>query len=80
MAVSSSVQRMGIGRRLIEEALRFARENKAKAVSLQTTGYSRSAVGIYERFGWRQVQEQSIPGMPWLDFRLTAFTLDLESH
>jgi ribosomal protein S18 acetylase RimI-like enzyme len=77
MAVSSSLQRKGIGRRLLEELLRHARDRKLRAINIQTTAHSKSAVGIYERFGWRIISEQGAPGKPWLDFRLVELTMEL---
>ena len=77
MAVSSFLQRKGIGRRLLEELLRHARDRKLRAINIQTTAHSTSAVGIYERFGWRIISEQGAPGKPWLDFRLVELTMEL---
>ncbi|KAF6758517.1 acyl-CoA N-acyltransferase [Ephemerocybe angulata] len=77
MAVSSTMQRKGLGRHLVERVFQHVQEHKLNTISLQTTGYSTSAVGFYERFGWKLVAHQSLPGKPWLDFRLVEYRLDI---
>lgn len=71
------MQRRGVGRRLIETLLNHARERKVKVIELRTNGHSPSAVGIYEKFGWKAYATQGAPGKPWVDLRAVDYRLEL---
>lgn len=83
MAVHPSLQRRGIGRRLISQALFHASilhpdGSRTKAIQLVTTGYQPSAVGIYESFGWKRVKtDLGAPGKWWLDWYAVHYRLEL---
>ncbi|KAJ2928510.1 hypothetical protein H1R20_g8589, partial [Candolleomyces eurysporus] len=83
MAVHPSLQRRGIGRRLISHVLSHASllhpdDFRIKAVELVTTGFQPSAVGIYESFGWKRVRTDfGAPGRWWLDWYAVHYRLEL---
>ncbi|KAJ2928492.1 hypothetical protein H1R20_g8591, partial [Candolleomyces eurysporus] len=83
MSVHPSLQRRGIGRRLISQALSHASllhpdGLRIKAVELVTTGFQPSAVGIYESFGWKRVKtDLGAPGRWWLDWYCVHYRVEL---
>jgi GNAT superfamily N-acetyltransferase len=84
MAVHPSLQRRGIGRRLVSQALSHAallhpNGLRIKTVILRTTGYQASAVGLYESFGWKRVKtDWGAPGGRWwLDMYIVHYRLEL---
>ena len=81
--VHPSLQRRGIGRRLVSQALSHAAllhpdGVRIKTVVLRTTGYQPSAVGLFESFGWKRVKtDWGAPGRWWLDWYCVHYKLDL---
>jgi ribosomal protein S18 acetylase RimI-like enzyme len=74
LAVSPDARGQGIGRLLMEECMRRAREGGGKVLGLHTTDMMAVAQGMYERMGFKRVPE--------LDFQLPenlikAYRLDL---
>jgi GNAT superfamily N-acetyltransferase len=55
MAVSPDSRRLGIGERLIQAVVDFARASGARVLSLDTNAKLESAVRLYERVGFRAV-------------------------
>jgi GNAT superfamily N-acetyltransferase len=83
MAVHPSLQRRGIGRRLISHLLSHASllhpdGLRIRTIELVTTGFQSSAVGIYESFGWKRVKtDLGAPGKWWLDWYAVHYKLEL---
>lgn len=65
MRVAPESQRRGIGSRLTEAVIEWARAHGAEAVILQTTARQAAAVALYRRMGYREVG-RSIAGAPEL--------------
>jgi GNAT superfamily N-acetyltransferase len=55
MYVSPAHRGLGLGRRILEELHRVAREAGCRAVRLDTNGYLGEAVGLYRAAGYREV-------------------------
>jgi amino-acid N-acetyltransferase len=69
LAVAEHVQGLGIGRRLVEASLELARELGVKSVFALTT-----AVGFFERCGYRQIEKSELPQRIWSEcVRCPAF-------
>lgn len=78
MAVSAKLQRRGIGKMLLEAALAHARSHGITAIWLSTSGHQRSAVGIYEKFGWKNMGPTILKMAPfWVDSKIMDWKLDL---
>jgi ribosomal protein S18 acetylase RimI-like enzyme len=52
MAVRPSVRHLGLGRRLLDEAERFAAEHGAQTLELYTTAFLLGAIRLYEAAGF----------------------------
>jgi len=52
LAVAESARGQGIGQKLVEACLEWARQNGAKALGLHTSHSMASAVRLYERLGF----------------------------
>lgn len=48
----------GIGRKLIEKCIQFAKENKYEQIYLETTPELNSAIKMYEKFGFLPLKER----------------------
>jgi ribosomal protein S18 acetylase RimI-like enzyme len=56
MWVSPQVRGLGVGRRLVEELERFARDRKWQTVRLDTNASLNEAIGLYLRSGYREIE------------------------
>lgn len=61
MAVASSYQRRGIGEKLGEVGIAFAREAGAETVFLLTNSRLNGAIRLYERLGFRRAPDPEPP-------------------
>jgi len=68
MAVHPRRQRRGIGRALMTEALRVARELSANAIRLDAYDADAGAGGFYRRCGYRQAGKKTYRGVPLVYF------------
>jgi len=68
MAVHPRRQRRGIGRALMAEALRVARELKANAIRLDAYDADAGAGEFYRRCGYRQRGKKAYRGVPLVYF------------
>ena len=68
MAVHPRRQRRGIGRALMAEALRVAREQQANAIRLDAYDADAGAGGFYRRCGYRQAGTKTYRGVPLVYF------------
>ena len=55
MAVEPTAQGLGIGKRLMESAIEFARGKGARKIWLESNSVLKSAVGMYEKFGFQHL-------------------------
>lgn len=49
---------LGVGKRLMEEALAYARARRSRLMSLQVNALNSRAIDFYERFGFKTVGEE----------------------
>lgn len=75
LAVSPRARGLGIGRALMDEALRRARADGATTMGLHTTRLMDVARGMYLRLGFRRVPERDFHPTP--DFTVEAYQLNL---
>jgi putative acetyltransferase len=65
MAVSPEMRGLGIGRRLLLEAITLAKRIGARSLFLGSNSKLQNAVHLYESVGFRHVPADSIPDMPY---------------
>lgn len=87
LGVRADMRRRGIGTALAGEAMRRARERKAKAIGLHTAAHMAAATRLYERLGFRRAPEFDIEigemftgrALPSSDsWQAQAYRLDLQ--
>jgi len=66
MAVSPEMRGMGIGRRLLLDAIALAKRIGARSLFLGSNSKLQNAVHLYESVGFRHVPADSIPDMPYV--------------
>lgn len=63
---------------LLEAALAHARSHGIVAIWLSTSAHQKSAVGIYEKFGWKNMGPTILKMAPfWVDARIMDWKLEL---
>ena len=65
MAVSPAVRGGGIGRRLLEHAIRQAKEMGASALFLGSNSILKDAIHLYESVGFRHVPAERLPPLAY---------------
>ncbi len=73
LAVPPAARRRGIGRALMQECLRRARESGAAVLTLHTTDIMRAAIRLYERMGFQRSPDldfEPAPGVVVEGYRL----------
>jgi [ribosomal protein S18]-alanine N-acetyltransferase len=58
LAVSKSMRRHGLGRRLVDESLRRLHALRAEALFLEVDGTNKPAIALYKRLGFKKVGER----------------------
>jgi putative acetyltransferase len=66
MAVSPELRGLGIGRRLLLDAIALAKRIGARSLFLGSNSKLQNAVHLYESVGFRHVPADSIPDMPYV--------------
>jgi ribosomal protein S18 acetylase RimI-like enzyme len=66
MAVSPEMRGLGIGRRLLLDAIALAKRMGARSLFLGSNSKLQNAVHLYESVGFRHVPAESIPDMPYV--------------
>jgi len=56
--LEESVQGYGLGRKLIEAALDFAKKNNYESIILWTVDIQDKAIGIYKKYGFELIEEK----------------------
>jgi ribosomal protein S18 acetylase RimI-like enzyme len=64
IAVSPSVQRSGLGRRLMQRAFELGRAEGCRACHLDVDSSSTPAVRLYQSLGLRVLVQTEVPGIP----------------
>lgn len=70
MAVKPSLQRQGVGRRLLTEAIATAKEWPADAIRLDAYDAAAGGGGFYSRCGFQEVGRHRYKGTPLIYFEL----------
>ena len=53
MSVSTTCRKMGVGRKLLEELLRYAEQQRLTKIVLTTTSAQGPAIGLYKKYGFK---------------------------
>ena len=70
MAVDPALQRQGIGRRLLDEALVVAKAMPADSIRLDAYDHAAGAGGFYARCGFKEVGRVTYKGTPLVYYEL----------
>jgi GNAT superfamily N-acetyltransferase len=65
MAVAESMQGRGLGKRLMQASIDLARQLGARRLYLETNSKLAPALAIYAHFGFRTINEASLPPSPY---------------
>jgi DNA-binding MarR family transcriptional regulator/GNAT superfamily N-acetyltransferase len=76
LLVESSARGLGIGKRLVDECVRFARQAGYKKIMLWTQSELKAARSIYEKAGFQMIKEE--PHQSWGREDLVAETWELK--
>ena len=77
MSVSSTCRKMGVGRKLLEELIRHAKQQRLKKIVLTTTSAQAPAVGLYKKYGFRLTGVFPYPQKILGDLEYWSFDLEL---
>ena len=61
MAVDQAVQRQGVGKRLVDSLVEFARARHFEKIHLATGLHMNKAVNFYDRYGFRRSRVDKVP-------------------
>ncbi len=73
LSVAPERWRVGIGRRLVQEAIDWSRRGSFEAVMLETTVQQEGAIALYEAMGFKQVGQYLLHGrwqQTWMELAL----------
>lgn len=76
--VHPATRRMGIASRLIEEALKLAREKGYERIALRTHQTNSGAVKLYEKCGFELVARETISAYYPLKFTANCYEMKLK--
>ncbi len=65
MTIAESERGQGLGRKLLDYVVEFAREKGVSALYLETNTKLRNAIGIYEAVGFRHLPTQRVKHSPY---------------
>jgi GNAT superfamily N-acetyltransferase len=65
MAVAESMQSRGLGKRLMQASIDLARQLGARRLYLETNSKLAPALRIYAHFGFRTIDDSSLPPSPY---------------
>ena len=77
MSVSQKCRRMGIARRLMDELMQYAKEQRYDKVVLSTTSAQRPAITLYTKYGFRYLSSYPYPQKIMADLEYYLFELQL---
>lgn len=67
----------GLGKKLLQEAINYCKERGFKFIFLETTGDQHTAIGMYQKAGFKKISEQEVES--W-GKRLIEQTFELRIH
>ncbi|KAJ7365615.1 N-acetylaspartate synthetase [Desmophyllum pertusum] len=77
MSVSTTCRKMGIARKLLDELLKHAREQRFEKIILTTTSAQGPAVGLYKKYGFKLMAVFPFPQKILKDMEHWSFDLQL---